>query len=162
MREEKKRSFELALSRMAKLCSTAEKCEYDIRKKLSSWKIANEDQDKIIERLKELDFLNEKRYANAFAKSKIILSSWGVKKIVYALKIRGIEEKNIEDAIKNIQNETYNKQIQNALSAKLKTLNYKDMNEAKAKLIRFAIGRGYDYDSIYKIIDEILTSKTNE
>lgn len=59
-----------ALHRSAALCSSSEHCIADIREKLSRWGIGEPDARTIVERLVQERFIDEGRYAIAFAKDK--------------------------------------------------------------------------------------------
>ena len=76
-----------ALHRAAALCSSSEHCITDIREKLSRWGIGELDARTIVERLVQERFIDEERYAIAFAKDKFRFSGWGRIKIRYALLI---------------------------------------------------------------------------
>ena len=66
-----------ALHRAAALCSSSEHCIADIREKLSRWGIGEPDARTIVERLVQERFIDEGRYAIAFAKDKFRFSGWG-------------------------------------------------------------------------------------
>ena len=79
-----------ALHRSAALCSSSEHCIADIREKLSRWGIGEPDARTIVERLVQERFIDEGRYAIAFAKDKFRFSGWGRIKIRYALQQKRI------------------------------------------------------------------------
>ena len=79
-----------ALHRAAALCSSSEHCITDIREKLSRWGIGELDARTIVERLVQERFIDEERYAIAFAKDKFRFSGWGRIKIRYALQQKRI------------------------------------------------------------------------
>ena len=67
---------EQALSRLAALCSRGEQAESDMRRKLQRWGIDLGETDRIVQRLKEENFLNEERYARAFVRDKARFNGW--------------------------------------------------------------------------------------
>ena len=78
-------SPENALVRMAALCSKCEQTEYDIRLKLKSWGISQNDIDTIINRLLQEKFIDEQRYATAFTRDKFHFAGWGKIKITFQI-----------------------------------------------------------------------------
>ncbi|MBP5457318.1 MAG: RecX family transcriptional regulator [Paludibacteraceae bacterium] len=145
-------SYEEALAKSAALCSLSEKCISDIQKKLLSWGINNEESEKIIVRLLQERYIDENRFAKFFVKDKHRFAKWGKGKIIHALKEKGISSENIQEAIEQIEEEDYSEQLETLLKAKLKSIKYKNAYDAKAKLIRFGLGRGFEYDAILDAI----------
>ncbi|MDR1729187.1 MAG: RecX family transcriptional regulator [Prevotellaceae bacterium] len=152
-------TYEEALSRTTRYCSLAEKCEQDVRKKLTAWQLSIENTEKIIAYLKEEKYLNEMRFAGFFVQDKHRFAKWGKSKIIFALKNKGISTGAIEVAIKNIDVENYSGQLKTLLASKFKSIKYKDTCDAKAKLYRFGISKGFENDLVLKAIDEILSNK---
>lgn len=74
------------IRKLTKFCMRGEKCEEDIRKKMQHWQVEKQEQEKIIDLLKNEDFINHKRYAQAFANDKIKFHHWGKQKIKAYLK----------------------------------------------------------------------------
>ena len=150
------RSFRKALSCMTKLCSLSEKCEQDVRKKLTEWKLSIENREKIITFLKEEKYLDEMRFARFFAQDKHRFGKWGKSKIIFALKNKGISPEVIDEAIKNIDFENYSEQLKSLLASKFKSIKYKNLYDAKAKLYRFGMSRGFENELVLKVIDNII------
>ncbi len=150
MEGEKQRLIE----RMMRLCSISEHCRSDIRAKVArvepSW------CEEILECLCKEGYINEMRYATAFARDKSSLSGWGSAKIKVALLSKGIEGSVIEDALGEIEPLAAQKRLSALLSARWKTLaGEADPAVRRAKLFRYALGRGYDYAQIKEIYDNL-------
>ena len=148
--------YQEALSRATKLCSLSEKCEQDIREKLREWKLSIENIEKIIIYLKGEKYLDEMRFAESFAQDKHRFGKWGKSKIIFALKNKGISPEVIDEAIKNIDFEDYSEQLKSLLTSKFKSIKYKNLYDAKAKLYRFGMSKGFENELVLKTIDEIL------
>lgn len=150
-------SPEKALIRAQALCAKQEKCTNDIRLKLIQWQIENIEAEKIIAKLVSDGFLNDERYARIFARDKSKLNKWGPLKITYTLRAKRLSEDIIKSALQEIiyDDETSLKEL---MTKKQKSLKAKTPYEMKAKLIRFAISRGFEYE----IVNKIATSITNE
>lgn len=149
------RTYEQMLFKASAYCATAEHCEADVRTKLQTWACAPEHIDKIIDYLKQENFLNEQRYCNAFVRDKFRFNQWGKTKIAMMLRTKNIAEETIAEAIEQIDDETYQQTVTTLLQTKLKGLKYRDEYDRKAKLIRFAQGRGFEYGIIAAAIEQL-------
>ena len=149
------RTYEQMLFKASAYCATAEHCEADVRTKLQTWACAPEHIDKIIDYLKNENFLNEQRYCNAFVRDKFRFNQWGKTKIAIMLRSKNIAEETIAEAIEQIDDETYQQTVTTLLQTKLKGLKYRDEYDRKAKLIRFAQGRGFEYGIIAAAIEQL-------
>ena len=149
------RTYEQMLFKASAYCATAEHCEADVRTKLQTWACAHEHIDKIIDYLKNENFLNEQRYCNAFVRDKFRFNQWGKTKIAMMLRTKNIAEETIAEAIDQIDDATYQQTVTTLLQTKLKGLKYRDEYDRKAKLIRFAQGRGFEYGIIAAAIEQL-------
>ena len=146
-----------ALSSMQRMCSGREYCEHDIRLKLARFELNETETNSIINKLKEDDFLNEERFALAFVRDKSRLSGWGPRKITYALKNRRVSEKAISIAVSQLDKESERKNLEKILATKARSLKKDDAKDVrKAKLIRFALSRGFGYDKILGVVNQII------
>jgi len=123
----------------------------DIEQKLHQWKAEDITIQKIINRLEKEDFLNEERYAKAFAVGKLRHNKWGRNKIIYALQQKHIPDLYIQIGIGEIDEEEYLNTLKALLSSK-KT-DEKDDWKRNNKLVRYAIQKGYQADLCWKIIN---------
>ena len=149
-------TYKEAVTKAAGICSRNEKCEFDIRKKLDSWDLNNDDTDKVIQYLKEEKYIDHQRYAIFFIRDKFRFNKWGKRKIGYELKLRLIEEEIIKAGLENIPEDEYKNTLTEILEQKLKGIKNKDYYRTKASLIRFASSRGFETDIIYNIVDSII------
>ena len=136
--------YKEALNKAAALCSSGEKCEYDISEKLLSWDVSDKDAAKIINYLIQEKFLDEKRFAEFFTKDKFRFNKWGKVKIAYMLKQKRISSSVIQEALNSIDDDEYCLTLQELMQSKLKSLKYKDEYDMRAKLFRFAQSRGFE------------------
>jgi regulatory protein len=127
---------------------------------MRKWNVPEADSDKVIARLIEAGYINEERYARAFAGDKLTLDKWGPQKVRLILKQKGIKETLISKAIseKNINQEAV---ISELLSKKIKSFKKLDDTEIYAKLIRFGLSRGFDHSLVVKYAAQ-LSGKSND
>lgn len=144
--------------RMRGLCSRREYCRQDIMKKvLAALDGDAEEAGKIVGRLVEERYIDDGRFASAFARDKSSISGWGETKIRYMLSARGIDRETINAALQEIDSGKAADRLEKLLANKVRSL--KDDPQRKLKLLRFAMGRGYQYDEAVEVIDSLLKDK---
>jgi regulatory protein len=147
-------SEEELLNSAASLCSASEQCKSDIKEKLRRRGASKEILDKIVERLLKEKFIDESRYAKAFVRDKYRFDKWGKLKIRMALKAKSISEENIDTAFGEIDLNEYRSNLSLLIQNKRKSVKAENDYELRGKLIRFALGRGYEMDDILSILGE--------
>jgi len=150
-----KLNYEQALHRLASYCSRAERCIFDVRRKMDEWEIPIEQQNKIIQKLQKEKFLDEERYCKAFVNDKTKYSRWGIYKIKFELKRKQIPEELIREALKNIDTEENREQLRLLIEQKMKSVKGKNEWEIRQKLMRFAASRGFSQDDVEIIFTSI-------
>lgn len=138
-----------ALHRAAALCSASEHCIADIRQKLTRWGIGNNDAQSIVDRLVQERFIDENRYAVAFAKDKFRFSGWGRIKIRYTLQQKQISDSDIAEALAVIDEGQYTARLLDLLKTRAHPLADEDPESRRAKLFRFAASRGFENGLIF-------------
>lgn len=151
MKEETKK----ALSKCMSLCSRAEKCVSDIRKKLDQMKIPHHEGTLIINELIEQRFIDEERYTAFYVRDKFRFNQWGRVKISYMLKGKGIAVDTIGRALEQISEEEYLDTVTDLLSQKNRSIKTGSDFERRAKLMRFGQSRGFEMDVLSKVIDRL-------
>lgn len=142
MKEESKK----ILARLEALCAKAEYCRSDMfRKALKATEDAAE-AGEITDSLVKNRFVDDARYAAAFAREKASLSGWGPIKIRFALRAKRISEPAITEALDGIEDGKACAKLEKLLETKAASL--KGDPAIKLKLIRFALSRGYEYDAV--------------
>ena len=135
------------MDKMRRLCSRREYCVSDIRAKLM--KELDGDVQKVetaINKLKDEKYVDDLRYATAYARDKASISGWGATKIRYMLSAKGVEKDVISEALNEVDEAKASSRLEKLLENKYKSL--KDDPQWKIKLLRFALGRGYSYDEV--------------
>ena len=149
-------SYQELRIKSAAYCSLSEHCIYDIKKKLTEWGANESESKQIIDYLKEENFLNEQRFAQAFVKDKFRFAKWGKIKISFELKMKHISESEISHAMQLIDEDEYESLLFELIEKKDKSIKYTSNNDRKAKLIRFAQSRGFEIDLTLKAIGKII------
>lgn len=139
----KKLNEQEMLHRMAAYCSSTERCEQDVRQKLVKAELEPEAVSRIINRLRQEKFIDEARFARAFVSDKFRFNHWGKYKIRCELLRKEISEEEIELALSSLEMEEYDQVLMDLLKTKMKSVKAKDERERYYKLLRFAVGRGF-------------------
>lgn len=147
--------YSKVLDRLQALCSRRECCSSDVsRKALAAFDGDKELAGKLLDSLLEDGFVDDRRYASAFAREKSRLSGWGPAKISYTLAGKGIPKPVILDALGDVDQEEADRKMRSVIEARKGTL--EGDPQIKFKLLRFALTRGYEYDRVAPVVDEIL------
>lgn len=144
-----------AYRKLSAMCATAEYCESDLRKKLERWGVGPEDTEKIFQRLRKENFINEHRFAKSFCNDKVRFTRWGRRRISMELNMRGISPEAISEAFDAIDDTEYISILENLLQQKAKSVTGRNEYEKRMKLMRFAAGRGFETDIISDCIDKM-------
>lgn len=145
------------LLKLQSLCVKREYCLKDIYAK--ALRLAQDASDpqteaqRLVDALVRDGFVSNARYSAAFAREKSSLTGWGPHKISAALKAKGIDVQTIKDALECIDCSAADAKMSKVIQSKWRTL--RDDPQGRLKLIRFALGRGYDYEAVASVIREL-------
>lgn len=151
----KQMHLEKALNLVASLCSKKEYCSKAIREKLQTWELPEKDISQIMDFLIRHQFIDDRRYARIYAEDKFRFNHWGKQKITQMLRQKGISGEIITEALSSIDHSIYTESCLEILRQKLKALPPGDPYKTKGKLIRFALGKGFDYDTVSHCINQL-------
>ncbi len=140
------------LEKIRKFCVYQERSIFDVKMKLQGWKIDESIVSEIILQLKKDNFIDEERFAIAYATGKLRNNRWGRNKICYALQKKQVPDLTIQIALNSIDDDEYIKILKAVLSSKI----IKEENEFKhnQKLVKYAMQKGFQAELIWKIIKD--------
>lgn len=147
-----------ALKKLASLCSRAEHCTFEMQDKMTRWGISAEVQARVISRLIEGRYVDDERYARAFAADKLRYNKWGKRKVDQALYQKHISEEIRQRVLSEYGSEEQCELLRPLLEAKLRTTKARSDYEMFCKLLRFALGRGFSMDDARRCLESILGS----
>lgn len=147
---------EIAMKRAASFCAESERNVAEVERKLRKWGVDDDDIDSIIDRLKSDDFLNEERYCKAYINDRFRLNHWGKVKIRYELGKRDVDRQYIDAALADIDDDEYIEVLKEVVEAKRRTLKETDTYSASAKILRYALTRGFESDIVSKVIKDFI------
>lgn len=145
-----------ATRRMERYCVYQERCHKEIHQKLYEMRMIPEAVDQIILHLLQHNFLNETRFAQAFARGKFRTKKWGRRRIVNELKLRQISKFNIQIALKEIPDSEYYKTFEALAEKRMRQLvSEKDLQKKRKKLADYLFYRGWESDLVYGKVGEV-------
>lgn len=143
-----------ALTRLSAYCSVAERCRADVKEKLFRWGLDGEAGESIVLALEKDRFLDEKRYCRAFIRDKYLFARWGKVKIEQALRAKHIASDVYAPLLDEVvEEDDYLSGLRSLLASKRKSIRAGSAREMEGKLIRFALGRGFEMDDIRRCMD---------
>ena len=96
-----------ATKKLEYYCAYQERCHKEVVKKLREMRMIPQVIDQIVAHLIQENYLNEERFARAFARGKFRIKKWGRIRIVSELKQRAISKYNIKAALSEIDEDDY-------------------------------------------------------
>lgn len=139
---------EEALRRAEALCAKAEYCCGEIRKKLTNWGLTAAQTAQIIARLTAERYIDDRRYARAFTRSKVLFNRWGRRKIAFHLWNKGVSKPDIQYGFDELDEEDYLTALRAVIAAKHRSTPDADTYEGRTKIFRHALSRGFESDLI--------------
>lgn len=142
----------VALAKAEHYCAYQERAQQEVRDKLYEWGLWPEAVENIIVKLIGDNFLNEERFAKAYAQGKFKQKGWGRIKIKQGLKFKKVPEVLIKKALHIIDGDDYTTMLSKVIQKKAATIMEKDTYKKRYKLQQFAMSRGFESDLIADVL----------
>jgi regulatory protein len=150
---------EQAIQKLKQYCAYQERSHSEVEQKLWDLGVHRSEHDEILSVLIEENYLNEERFAKAFVGGKFRMKDWGRKKIYYALKEKKVSEYNIKKAMKEIDEEDYQKTIGELAEKKYASLKGEHYLVRKKKTMDYLMQKGYEPELITKLVNSLAEKK---
>lgn len=144
-----------AYNRAAARCATAEYCQADWRRKLGTMGLGRDATERVIGRLVDEGFIDDARYARAYVHDKAAYDRWGPLKIRQGLMAKGVAAAIVDEALAAADTAQWRDNLLALLRQKARTVTAADGYGRRQKLVRFAAGRGYEAEAIFRLLDEL-------
>jgi regulatory protein len=141
-----------ALAKAEHYCAYQERAQQEVRDKLYDWGLWPDAVESIISELISSGFLNEERFAKAYATGKFRQKGWGKIKIKQGLKIKRVPDVLIKKALLLIDADAYTEMLTGILTKKARTVAEKDAYKRRYKLQQYALSRGYESDLVADVL----------
>jgi len=151
-KKEKSYTDKEILMKISAFCAYQERTQQEVRDKLYGYGLDKDSVENTIVKLIQENFLNEERFAKAYAGGKFRIKHWGRKKIIEGLKQKNISEYCIRQAMKEISDESYRKTLTQLLAKRDEKEKEKDPFKRKHKLAQYLIGKGFEAELVWEIL----------
>lgn len=148
-----------ALGSAYRYCAYQERSHREVKNKLYEYGLSTADVDELLSRLITEGFLNEERFAKAFAGGKFRMKKWGRLKIVSELEAHGLTANCIRLGLKEINPDDYLETLSSVLKKKSEQLNEENEFVHRDKLSKYAIQKGFEPDLVWKVVKELFPVK---
>lgn len=136
-------------------CAYQERAHQEVKNKLYDLGLSSLEVDEMISHLITEGYLNEERFAKAFAGGKFRLKNWGKVKIIQALETKGLTKNCIASGLKEINEADYIKTIESLIWKKLEQLDEQNLFIKRDKLAKYVIQKGFEPELVWQLIKEM-------
>ena len=156
MQSKKKLSPTEAKQKIYRYCAYQERSHKEVRDKLYEYGLYRDEVEELLAALITEGFLNEERFAKAFAGGKFRMQRWGRIKILNELEARGLTGNCIKIGMKEIEDADYIKTLREILQRKLNQLDEENAFVKRDKLARYAIQKGFEPDLVWPEVKSLV------
>ena len=142
-----------ALQKLSALCARAEHSSGEMLEKMRRWQLSEDVRERVLDRLIDEKFVDDERFARLFVREKIRFDRWGRRKIEQALYQKGVASDISRRVLDEVDDEAYVAELKKLIAAKRRSVQAESDYEMRAKLTKYALGRGFDYNVIRQCID---------
>ena len=156
-RERKTKTAQQALQSLMRLCARSEKSTGDALRLMRTWGVPEAEQRGVLDRLLADRYIDNRRYAEAYTREKSQLAGWGERKIAMQLRLKGVERETISTVLAElVADDSRAERLRDKLERKLRTTKAASDYELRGKLLRYALGLGYDYDVAVETVNKVV------
>lgn len=152
----------VAIEKMRNWCAYQERSQFDARVKLKGYGFSEEETENIISDLISENYLNEERFARAYANGKLRIKQWGKIKIKMGLRQHRVSDYCINAALKGIDGDEYEAALKKVLEKKLALTKGSDKRKIFFTVLQYAISRGFESDLAKAELNQLLNETFEE
>lgn len=143
-----------ALIKAQKYCAYQERCHSEVRNKLYGWGLYQSAVEETIVSLIHGDFLNEERFAEAYAIGKFRIKKWGKNKILAELNKRKISEYCKKKGLEQIDQRDYLLTLADVLKRRERQEKETNPFRRKQKLAKYLNSRGFEANLVWELLND--------
>ncbi|MBC8265986.1 MAG: RecX family transcriptional regulator [Flavobacteriales bacterium] len=144
-----------AIIRIKDYCALQDRCQWDVRNKLTEWGLLENTKDIIMIELINDSFIDEERYARSFCRGKFRIKKWGRRKIEFELKKKNISSVCIKKGMEEIDMEEYLMELGVQAEKKNNLIKEKNHFKRKTKLAKYLINKGFESNLVWDKLKEM-------
>jgi regulatory protein len=142
----------MIINKARKYCVYQERSQQELRDKLYEYGLHKRDVELVIAQMIEEGFMNEERFAIAFAGGKFRIKNWGRIKIKLALKQKKVSDYCIRKALNQIDEKDYLKTLEKIISSYSKKVSEKNPLKRNYKIAQYVIRKGFEPELVWEIL----------
>lgn len=147
-------SYEQAKSDLERYCAYQERCQSEVERKIEGMGLRPDEHDELLVHLISSGFLNEERYAKAFARGKFRSNKWGRYKIRQALKVKKVSEECITAGLQEIDDNEYLDVLRDLMEQKARTVKDKNTYTRSRKIANYLLQKGFESELVWEEINK--------
>jgi regulatory protein len=137
-------------------CGYQERTVKEVQEKLRGWGVEGKNEAHIIQALKEDRFLDEGRYIAAFIRGKFLGKKWGKEKLAAVLTSKGLDQVLVRQGLAMIEDADYLQRLRDVAERRRASLAEASSTEARRKLMNYLFQKGYEFDLVMQVVQEII------
>jgi regulatory protein len=142
------------LQKAAGFCAYQERTQAEVRDRLYEWGIRGDEAEEMIVYLIENNYLNEERFAKAYAGGKFRMNQWGRVRIKHEMRYKGLSDYCIKIGLAEIDEDDYLETIKKMINRKANKDDFENPYLKKHKLARYIIGKGFEQELVWRLLEE--------
>jgi regulatory protein len=156
----KRLTKEQAFQKLKHYCAYQERSHDEVKQKLYGFGLHRQEVEETLSTLIEENYLNEERFAIAFAGGRFRSKQWGRVKIEYELKQKKVSPYCIRKALNEIDDEAYLKTLQQLARKKWNSLKAPGATDyvKSSKTTTYLLQRGFERQLITQAINGLKQS----
>lgn len=153
-------SLDEAKGKLETYCAYQERSQWEVRHKLYEKGVKGDAAEELIVEMISSDFLNEERYARAFARGKFRMKHWGKTRITRELKMREISPRCIQYGLSEIDPDEYYDTLLTQAEKKWEKTLEKDLFKKQYKVIQYLMSRGFEQDLVQEAVLAVISDQS--
>ncbi|SHM30301.1 regulatory protein [Chitinophaga jiangningensis] len=144
-----------ALEKLRQYCAYQERCHSEVKYRALELGMRGNEVEEAIAALIADNFLNEERFAKAYAGGKFRMKQWGRKKIQASLKMKQVSAYCIKKGLAEIDEDDYLQVVQQQAEKKYQSLKGEIPMKRKYKTMQYLLQRGFEQELISEALEQI-------
>ncbi len=141
---------------MIRLLGRRDHARNELRDKARKKEFPSSIVEEVLDELVEKKYINNLEFAKKFTRDKFEFNSWGANKIKAELFRKGISEKEINHALREIDSKKSAKTLQYLVKKNKRKFARAEASKRKKKIFDFLLRKGYDSNTILKQMPTLL------
>lgn len=143
------------IQKLEHYCAYQERCHEEVLGKLRTFTNDPDEMDAVVVHLIAQNYLNEERFARAFARGKHGIKNWGRVRIKMELKKRMISERIIKAALSEIDDDDYLQNFEDVSERHWDSIREKNAMKKRKKFCDYLMRKGYESQLIYNKLNSL-------